>query len=87
MKISTINNLKRAFKETTLYFLVPLLVFMALGKGLAEYAMWTHEVSKASGWSGMQTIALYLAPIAFVITIAATGIFYWINTKDTARFE
>lgn len=49
--------------------------------------MWAHEVTKASGISGMYALLLAMSPFIVGIFIFAVGMFYWLNKKDTARFE
>lgn len=81
MKQTTINGLKRAAKEAVYFFLLPLIASCAIGKGIFEYMMWVHEATKASGWSGMQALAVFMSPFIVGIFIFAVGMFYWLNNR------
>ena len=82
MKQATTDGLKRASKETLYFFLIPFIACFAIGKAVFVYLMWAHGIESVQGIESVYAIALVMSPLALIVSIITTGLFYWLNKAD-----
>lgn len=73
--------LKMALRDTSVYFVLPLILALAIGKGFSEYILWTMDATREWGISSGYAFLLTISPFVLLIIISATVLFYSLNKK------